>query len=163
MNKKESIFICTVNDEPGVLEKISDVFAELKINIKTISAAPIYQQGKSCIVIVSDESTVVPHTIEQYMRERVDFIQVQDAEHGDIYERELALVCVKCSFGNTARLMQTAEIFGAAVLGVGRESMTFEVTGPPDKIDGFIKAAADFGIIRESRTGRAAMLKEEIS
>ncbi len=163
LKKKESFFICTVNHEPGVLEKISEVFAKLSINIKTISAAPDYNQSRSTIVIVSEESDVSPKTIEKHVRERVDFIIVEDAESGDIYERELALVCVKCDSGHTARLMQTAEVFNASVLGVGRESMTFEVTGPPEKIDGFINSAVDFGIIRQSRTGRAAMVKEEIS
>ena len=37
--------------------------------------------------------------------------------------------------------MQTAEMFDADVLGIGRDSMTFEMTGSPEKVDAFIKGA----------------------
>lgn len=33
MPDRESIFICTVDNKPGVIEKVTDVFADLKINI----------------------------------------------------------------------------------------------------------------------------------
>ncbi len=163
MADKESIFICTVKNEPGVMERVADIFAELDINIKSICAAPIHQMGKSSIVIVSEKSNVAPETIEQMMREKIDYILVKDADRGDIYERELALVCVRCEIGHTARIMQTAEMFSADVLGIGKESMTFEMTGSPEKVDAFIKALEEYGIIRVTRSGRAVMEKEEVS
>ncbi len=163
MPDRESIFICTVNNEPGVMEKVTDVFGELKININSVCAAPIHQMGKSSIVIVTEKSSVQPETIEEMLRNRIDYILVKDAEKGDIYERELALVCVKCEIGHTAHIMQTAEMFDADVLGIGRDSMTFEMTGSPEKVDAFIKALEDYGIIRLTRSGRAVMEKEEVS
>ena len=163
MPDRESIFICTVNNQPGIMEKVTDVFSELDININSISAAPIHQIGKSSIIIVTEKSSVQPETIENMLRERIDYIIVKDAEKGDIYERELALVCVKCKIGHTAHIMQTAEMFNADVLGIGKESMTFEMVGLPDKVDAFIKALEDYGIIRLTRSGRAVMEKEEVS
>lgn len=119
--------------------------------------------GKSSIVIVAEKSTVQPAKIEEILRSRMDYILVKDAERGDIYERELALVCVKCEIGHTAHIMQTAEMFNADVLGIGKESMTFEMVGLPDKVDAFIKALEEYGIIRLTRSGRAVMEKEEVS
>ncbi len=163
MPDRESIFICTVDNKPGVIEKVTDVFADLKININSVCAAPIHQMGKSSIVIVAEKSTVQPAKIEEILRSRMDYILVKDAERGDIYERELALVCVKCEIGHTAHIMQTAEMFNADVLGIGKESMTFEMVGLPDKVDAFIKALEEYGIIRLTRSGRAVMEKEEVS
>ncbi len=163
MPDRESIFICTVKNQPGVMEKVTDVFGELEINIKSVCAAPIHQMGKSSIVIVAEKSTVQPAAIEEILRSKMDYIIVKDAERGDIYERELALICVKCEIGHTAHIMQTAEMFDADVLGIGRESITFEKTGSPEKVDAFIKALEDYGIIRLTRSGRAVMEKEEVS
>ncbi len=163
MPDRESIFICTVDNQPGVMEKVTDVFGELKINIHSVSAGPIHEIGKSCIIIVTEKSSVLPETIENMLKNRIDYILVKDADRGDIYERELALVCVKCEIGHTAHIMQTAEMFDADVLGIGKESITFEKTGTPHKVDAFIKALEDYGIIRLTRSGRAVMEKEEVS
>ena len=163
MPDRESIFICTVKNQPGVMEKVAEIFAELEINIKSISAAPIHQMGKSSIVIVAEKSTVPAETIEEMLKNTIDDIFFKEAERGDIYERELALVCVKCEIGHTAHIMQTAEMFLADVLGIGKESITFEMVGSPDKVDAFIKALEDYGIIRLTKSGRAVMEKEEVS
>ena len=45
-----------------------------------------------------------------------------------------------------SQLTQTAEVFGAQVLAVGKQSITFEIAAEEERVDGFIKALNSFGI-----------------
>ena len=54
-------------------------------------------------------------------------------------------------------LTQTAEVFGAEVISVGKETITFEIAGDEERVDGFISALNSFGIRALARSGRVAL------
>ena len=49
--------------------------------------------------------------------------------------------------------LRLAEIFRAKVIDTTLESFIFEVTGAPDKIDGFEELMRPLGLVEVSRTG----------
>jgi len=54
-------------------------------------------------------------------------------------------------------LLQLVGVFRARVVDVAPESLTIEITGAEDKIDGLLEALRPFGVLEMVRTGIVAM------
>jgi acetolactate synthase-1/3 small subunit len=55
--------------------------------------------------------------------------------------------------------MQVCDVFRARVIDVAPEALICEITGPADKIDGFVDVLAPFGVVEMVRTGAVAMMR----
>ncbi len=163
MAEREHVITGRVRNVPGVLMQIGECFRKMQVNIQSLCAAPTEDDTYSYITIVTEGHHVALETIERELGRLLEAIEFRELGHGDIYERELLLVRVKMKPGETAHLMQVAEVFRAQVLGVGRDTLTFEFAGPPERVSAFLKALKAFSIEEVARTGRAAIKREEVS
>ena len=71
--------------------------------------------------------------------------------------RELALIKVSGQGEKRVEAMRTAEIFRAKVVDTTIDSLTFEATGTPEKIDALVEMMQPLGLSQISRTGIAAL------
>ena len=55
--------------------------------------------------------------------------------------------------------MQICEVFRARIVDVGAETMTVEITGDQDKIDGFVALLKPLGIAEMVNSGMVAMTR----
>ena len=77
----------------------------------------------------------------------VDVIEVDDVTGSDFVERELCLLRVNYTSANRSEIMDVAtSIFRGKVVDITRETMTFEVTGPTEKIDAFVSLMHTLGM-----------------
>jgi len=53
--------------------------------------------------------------------------------------------------------MQSLEVFRASVVGMGEKSLTVELSGDSERVEGLIKMLAPFGITSMARTGKIAL------
>ena len=58
---------------------------------------------------------------------------------------------------NRAELREIAGIYKAKIIDLSPDSMVFELTGRPEKIDAFLKLMADYQILEQCRTGVTAL------
>ena len=72
-------------------------------------------------------------------------------------ERELLLLKVVANVTNRAELREIAGIYKAKIIDLSPDSMVFELTGRPEKIDAFLKLMADYQILEQCRTGVTAL------
>ena len=72
-------------------------------------------------------------------------------------ERELLLLKVVANVTNRAELREIAGIYKAKIIDLSPDSMVFELTGRPEKIDAFLKLMADYRILEQCRTGVTAL------
>ena len=72
-------------------------------------------------------------------------------------ERELLLLKVMANVTNRAELREIAGIYKAKIIDLSPDSMVFELTGRPEKIDAFLKLMADYQILEQCRTGVTAL------
>ena len=86
-----------------------------------------------------------------------DVLEVDDLSRQGFLDRELALVKVHFNPEELNQLTQTAEVFGAQVIAMGKQTITFEIAGDEERIDGFINALNSFGIRALARSGRVAL------
>ena len=149
-----------VEDEAGVLSRISGLFARRGFNIESLAVGPAEHKGISRITMVvqGDNRTIEQLTKQLY--KLINILKVQDLTNIPCIERELMLIKVQVSKLNRSEVLEVAAIFRAKVVDISFDSLTLEVTGDPGKmavIEGLLR---DYGIIEVVRTGRVTLIRE---
>ena len=67
-------------------------------------------------------------------------LEIDDLSRQEFLDREMALVKVQFRPEELGQLTQTAEVFSAQVIAMGRQTITFEIAGDEERVDGFINA-----------------------
>jgi len=107
------------------------------------------------IVVRGDESTI--EQIQKQLEKLVEVGAVRRLDPTKSVYRELALIKVSASHGSRPDIVQIAGIFRARIVDVSNDSLTIEVTGDQEKVDGLIELLAPYGISELARTGIAAL------
>lgn len=148
-----------VDNKPGVLARVSGLFARRGYNIESLAVSITENPEVSRMTIVVGGDTDVLEQITKQLHKLVDVLKVFDYLDTPMLERELALVKVSAEPGQRAELMQLVEIFRGKVIDVSEKTFVIEVTGSGDKIDAFEKQMEAFGVRELVRTGRIAMMR----
>lgn len=148
-----------VNDQPGVLQRVSGLFGRRGFNIESITVGPSEEEGLSRMVIVTSGDDNTLEQIEKQLYKLIDVIKVIDLGAKPMVGRELALLKVKAEPGMRSEIMGVVETFRAAVVDIGTHSMIVQVVGDSDKIDAMIELMKPYGIRELSRTGVTAMIR----
>lgn len=146
-----------VKNSPGVLHRMAAEFDKYFINIKSISAGETENPEISRMVIRAEAKNDEIERITQAMTEMSFVIQVDDLERKEFVDRELVLIKVARNKDNITQLMQIFEVFRASVVGMGQITITVELSGDQERIDGLIQILEPFGIKGLCRTGMIAL------
>ncbi|ASA26134.1 acetolactate synthase small subunit [Paenibacillus donghaensis] len=148
-----------VNDQPGVLQRVSGLFGRRGFNIESITVGQSEESGLSRMVIVTlgDQHTL--EQIEKQLYKLIDVIKVVDLGSKPMVARELALIKVKADPANRPEIMGVVDTFRASVVDIGSNSMLVQVVGESQKIDAIIDLMKPYGIKELSRTGVTAMIR----
>jgi acetolactate synthase-1/3 small subunit len=71
--------------------------------------------------------------------------------------RDLAMIKVAATHEARSHVLELASVFRARVVDVAPESLTIEITGAEDKIDGLLEVLRPYGVMEMVRTGIVAM------
>ena len=156
---KKTLLI-TVQDESGVLTRISTVFSSRGFNIDSIAVGPTENNGISKIIIVLPGDH---HTIEQITKQLnklIQVIEVNDITTRPCVERELMLIKVQSSPGTRSEILDIAQIFRSKIVDISKASITIEVTGDPGKIITIQQLLKNYSIIEIVRTGKISIERE---
>ena len=122
----------TVQDEPGVLAKISSMCASRGFNIHSLAVGPIHQPGLSRITLVVDD--VAMEQVTKQLHKVINVLKISELAPEESVEREIMLVRVATDDANRREVRDTAEVFGASTVDVGSNSITFSVADHPDRL-----------------------------
>ncbi len=156
MNRKHTIAIL-VNDQPGVLQRVSGLFGRRGFNIESITVGSSEEAGLSRMVIVT---TGDDHTLEQVQKQLyklIDVIKVIDVSGNPMVGRELGLIKIGAEPSARPEILGIVETFRAAVVDIGPTTLIVQVVGDTEKIDAMIELLKPYGIRELSRTGVTAM------
>ena len=107
------------------------------------------------VTITSDEKALSQLILQT---ERLEVTrQVFVLNESTALERELLLLKVMANVTNRAELREIAGIYKAKIIDLSPDSMVFELTGRPEKIDAFLKLMSDYQILEQCRTGVTAL------
>ena len=148
-----------VNDQPGVLARVANLFGRRGFNIDSITVGAAEEKGLSRMVIVT---TGDEKTLEQVMKQLhklIDVIKVQHLSAGAMVAREIVLIKVDASPATRMEITGIVEPFRAAIVDVGPQSVIVQATGDSEKIDALTELLRPYGIRELTRTGLTAMAR----
>ena len=150
-----------VDNEPGILAKITGLFTARGYNIDSLTVADISEDhAVSRITIVTNGPPQVIDQIEAQLERLVPVHKVTDlTTAGPHVERELALIKVAGTGDKRVEALRVAEIFRAHVVDTTTTSFVFELTGAPEKIDSFVALMRGLGLVEVGRSGVVGMMR----
>jgi len=148
-----------VNNKPGVLVRVSIVFARRGYNIDSLVVSPAAHGDFSRITITcSGDGETLMQIISQ-LAKLVDVVHAIDHTGDAAYETEIALVKLESQLGDRTQVLQVAEHFGAKVVDYGSESLMLRVYGSSEKLDAFIDLLRPYGLLELVRSGKVVMAR----
>ncbi|OSS42101.1 Acetolactate synthase small subunit [Desulfurella amilsii] len=155
------IFSVIVENEAGVLSRISNLFSARGYNIESLNVAPINELNLSRMTIVTEGDFNILEQIGKQLNKLIDTIKV--IEYGDdmpYVEREMALIKMHTDSSTRAEILRIVDIFRGKIVDVSQNSYTIEVTGSSEKINAILNLLEPLGIKEIARTGKVAMSRE---
>ena len=155
---KTKVISVLVENKPGVLHTISNLFRRRNFNIESITVGPTEQADIARMTITVNEYEKTIDQIVKQVAKQIDVLRVGELEEGNFVMRELSLIKVKVeSSKERSDIINFAEVFRGRIIDVSTDSLIIEITGTPDKIDAFLNLMKNFGIIELARTGITAL------
>ncbi|WBL15839.1 acetolactate synthase small subunit [Sutcliffiella sp. NC1] len=154
---KRRIVSATVNNQSGVLHRITGLFTKRQFNIESITVGVTEIEGvsKMTFVVNVEDDRQVEQLIKQ-LNKQIDVLKVSDITEQAIVARELALIKVISNAQTRSEISGIVELFRASIIDVSRESVTVQVTGDSEKMDAIIDLLRPYGIKELARTGITA-------
>jgi acetolactate synthase-1/3 small subunit len=146
-----------VDNEPGVLSRVTGLFSGRGFNIETLSVATTMDEKESRITLVSVGNEQIIEQIIKQLRKLINVVKVVDLTATDHVEREMALVKVKAEDRQRAEVLRIADIFRCRVVDVSPTTYTLEVTGTSEKLNAVLGLLKVIGIQEVVRTGSVAI------
>ena len=146
-----------VANENGVLARVASLFCRRGFNIDSLTVSATNDPAISRITVtLNGDEQALSQLILQTDRLEVTR-QVFELDPDKCLQRELLLLKVACTSRNRAELREISSIYKAKIIDLSPDSMVFELTGEPEKIDAFLKMLAGYKILEMCRTGITAL------
>ena len=153
----QRVFSLIVDNNPGVLSRISGLFTRRGYSIDSISAGVTADPRFTRITIVAQGDELILSQIEKQVAKLEEIRRVKVLRPEDSVYRELIMVKVKANKAERAEIISVVDIFRAKVVDVEKESLMVEMTGAQSKIEAFLNMLDGYEILEVARTGITAL------
>ncbi|MCF8110304.1 MAG: acetolactate synthase small subunit [Desulfobacteraceae bacterium] len=161
MNEKQHLLSILVDNEPGVLSRITGLFSGRGYNIESLSVAETVDPKISRITMVTKGSPMIVEQIQKQLNKLINVIKVIDLTDTKYVIREMALIKVNARSENRAEILRITDIFRGQVVDVGSEHFTIKIEGDQEKTEAILSLLKPFGIREIARTGCVALPREK--
>lgn len=161
MNEKQHLLSILVDNEPGVLSRITGLFSGRGYNIESLSVAETVDPKISRITMVTKGSPMIVEQIQKQLNKLINVIKVIDLTDTKYVIREMALIKVNARSENRAEILRITDIFRGQVVDVGSEHFTVKIEGDQEKTEAILSLLKPFGIREIARTGCVALPREK--
>jgi acetolactate synthase-1/3 small subunit len=152
-------FVVTVEDQPCVLNRVSSLFRRRGYNIESLTVGHTERPGISRMTVVVLTDDAGAQRIVANLYKLVNVISVDDITHAPAVCRGLAMIKVAADQTIRPEIVHLVDVFRARIIDLARDSMTIEITGTEDKVDGLLEVLRPYGVLEMARTGRVAMAR----
>ncbi len=143
-----------MENETGALSRVSGLFSQRGYNIESLTVAPTDDTTLSRMTLVTKGNDASIEQIVKQLNKLVDIVKVMELSDYPHIERELMFIKVAAdNMDVCAAIKRMVDIFRARVIDVSNKMYTIEITGRPDKLDGFLDTMREFKVIEVVRSG----------
>ena len=142
-----------VDNNPGVLSRISGLFSRRGYSIDSITAGMTADPRFTRITVVSSGDELILSQIEKQVRKLEDVVDIKVLKDGESVYRELIMVKLRANAAQRGEIISVADIFRAKIVDVEEESLIVELTGTQSKLEAFLNLLKGYEILELARTG----------
>jgi acetolactate synthase-1/3 small subunit len=146
-----------VEDQPGVLARISALFSRRGFNIESLAVGPTELEGVSRMTIAVSVEGLPLEQVTKQLNKLVNVIKIVELDPEASVQRELLLVKVKADQDSRSHVLETVQLFRAKVVDVAVDTLTVEATGSRDKLEALLRMLEPFGIKELVQSGMVAV------
>ena len=146
-----------VENKPGVLTRVASLFRRRAFNIDSLTVGRTEKPEVSRMTITVDADRDQARRIEANLYKLVNVLLVENITNQPAIVRDLAMIRVAATHDARSHVLELASVFRGRVVDVAAESLTIEITGGEDKIDGLLEVLRPYGVLEMVRTGIVAM------
>jgi len=148
-----------VENEFGVLSRISGLFSGRGFNIESLCVAETLDPTISTMTIVTTGNDAILEQILKQLNKLINVIKVTDFKEMDYVSREMVLIKVNASEKTREEILRMVEIFRGKIIDVSPKTYTLLITGDEEKIKAFLALIKPLGIKELVRTGPVAIAR----
>ena len=147
-----------VEDNPGVLTRMSGMFTMRGINITSLTVSPCEKDGLSRMTVAIKGTESELEKVRKQISNLIEVVKVVDLMMEEPIIRDLSLLKVQIKDPKArSEVMQLAESYNAKIVDATLDSVTLELTETPKRIDRFVDLMKHFGLKQLFRTGITAI------
>ena len=152
---RHTLSVVVVNS-PGVLTRVSGLFARRGYNIESLTVSATQRSDISRMTIVVEGDPAVLEQMVKQLNKLIDVIKVWDITDTAL-SRELALIKVACGAAVRSQLLEICRVYRASIVDLSPEYKILQITGTSQKVDALEDLLEDYGIVELVRTGSVAL------
>ena len=150
--KKEIVSVLVLN-QANVLTRVVSLFGRRGFNIDSLTVSATNDPALSRITIAfsaTEQSLQQIITQTEKLEVGKDIFVLND--EFSLY-RELLLLKIKAGADQRAGVKQIVDVYRGKIVDLSRDSMIIELTGTPQKLDGFMDVISEYNVVEVCRTG----------
>lgn len=150
-----------VNNQPGVLMRICQVFSRRGFNIDSLVVSEGRNHTFSRMTIGLSGDPQGLHQIIMQVNKLIDVIHCSEHRSENSVTKEMILIKVRCAPDERGMVLQVCEHFNGKTVDFTPTSLIMMITGDSPKIDAAVGMFSQFQIIETVRTGKVVMARGE--
>jgi acetolactate synthase I/III small subunit len=150
-------FMVYVENKPGVLTRVASLVSPPRLQYRFADGGAHGEAGSFAHDHYRRCRSRPGPRIEANLYKLVNVLLVENITNQPAIVRDLAMIRVAAAHEARSHVLELASVFRARVVDVRSESLTIEITGAEDKIDGLLEVLRPYGILEMVRTGIVAM------
>ncbi len=146
-----------VENHSGVLARVASLFCQRGFNIDSLTVSATDNPAISRITIVTEGDRQSLDQIIKQTGKLVETKKVTPLKASESLFRELLLIKIEADERIRREIHEICDIYRAKIIDLTVNSMIMELTGNPQKIDGFLTMLKQYNILEMCRTGVTAL------
>ena len=152
-----------VENKPGVLTRVSGLFARRSFNIKSLAVGETEQPGISRMTIIVEADSAPIEQVKRQLNKLINVLKIVELHPEESVERRLLMMKVRADESRRTGVLQVVDLFRAHVVDVHPESVVIESIGSLPKLEALLRAMEPYGVIELVQSGAVAIGRGEQS
>ena len=146
-----------VENKPGVLTRVSGLFARRAFNIKSLTVGETEHPDISRMTIIVDADTAPIEQVKRQLGKLINVLKIVELNPDEAVERRMLLMKVRADETCRTSVLQIVDLFRAHVVDVHPEAVVIESIGSLTKLEALLRALEPYGVTELVQSGAVAI------
>jgi acetolactate synthase-1/3 small subunit len=148
-----------VEDEPGVLARVSALFARRGFNIESLAVGNTELPDVSRMTIVVNVEDSPLEQVTKQLNKLINVLKIVELDPAGSVESQLIMVKVRADADVRSQVVEIAELFKCKIIDVSVDAIAMQATGNHDKIETLLAMLEPYGIKELVQSGVVALAR----